>query len=145
MNSFNDLVQAVKQFRDHNASRESRHLNRLIELGGLNKAIQTLEQTAQAEDSDTEHILASIKELNDSLTTFGQSGGRGDLREEAGDLHQLIRYAEYIRKAATGLLVDLGTSASPRELGKTLGILTRITQFLRRRMNAVGDLEKFRF
>lgn len=109
MTSLNDLVQAVKQFRNHNAAREARHLNRLIELGGLNKAIQTLERTAQTKDSDTERILASIKELNNSLTTFGQSGGRGDLREEPSNLYELIRLAANMRRASIGFLVDLGT------------------------------------
>ena len=144
MDSLNDLVQAVKQFRDHNASRESRRLNRLIDLGGLNKAIQTLEQTAQVENPDTEHITASIKLLNDSLTTFGQSSGRRDLREESGDLRNLIRCTENIQKATNRVLARLGTTASPLEIGRLIRILTQIIQALHRRMSAVDDLEKYR-
>ena len=49
MDSITKLTTKVKLFRDHNAARESQELNKLVELGGLDRAILALEEATKAE------------------------------------------------------------------------------------------------
>lgn len=143
MKSLDDVQKAVKRFRDHNRSRESSRLNELFDLVNVDKALVMLTEVQAAETPNTENVLAALTQVTAALDTFGKKRERSFV-DETADLETLNKIVGEIRKSATGLLVDLGTSVNPRETGRLMGTTMRIQSAIRRRIDAINDISNMR-